>query len=163
MAFWGRHETKQDEQFARQIKILRCSKLVKELNGQAITYDHVMQAVNCMRESGKVPMLKKVAGAKRFESIDLHGLFATSIPCQDKPLCLPAAGVRFPAVDVRAFEKEIPSFSSDQLQHLLDVCSAFYDLSTYKCAGPSGRAMVKHITKRVTASKAIQIVLRSAM
>ena len=117
IAFLDRHETKQDEQFARQIKILRCSKVVKELNGQAITYDHAMQAMNGMCERGTVPMLKKVAGVKRFERIYLHGRFATSIPCQDKPLCLPAAGVRFPAVDVRAFEKEIPfsvriSFSS---------------------------------------------------
>ena len=70
-------------------------------------------------------------------------------------MSLPSAGVRFPAVDVREFEAQIPDFTSDQLQQLLDVWSAFYDLSTYQfggtrdTVGPADRKMIAEIKARV--------------
>ena len=63
--------------------------------------------------------------------------------------------MRFPAVDVREFEAQIPDFTSDQLQQLLNVWSAFYDLSTYQSegtrdtVGPADRNMIAKIKARV--------------
>ena len=63
--------------------------------------------------------------------------------------------MRFQAVDVRAFENEIPFLSSDELQQLLDVCSAFYDLSAYQSEGTrdtvylADRKMIAKMKERV--------------
>ena len=85
----------------------------------AITYEHVIQAVGAISDRAEVSMLKQYAHViKSFESADLGDKFSTELYCDDVRLSLPSPGVRFPAVDVREFEAQIPYFTSDQLQHL---------------------------------------------
>ena len=101
-------------------------------------------------------MLKKHADVKWCVSAPIEDKkFSTPIYCEDRRVSLPSAGVRFPAGDVREFEAQIPDFTSDQLQQLLDVWSAFYDLSTYQSegtrdtVGPSDKKMIATIQDRV--------------
>ena len=77
-----------------------------------------MQAVEAISERVAIFTSEKYTNVKRFESAaPVHDKFSTPIYRDDTRLSLPAAGVCFPAVDVRAFETEIPfsvriSFSS---------------------------------------------------
>ena len=150
VAFWGYHDETQNRKFDQQVTILKGARLIKELNRKAITYEHVIQAVGAISDRAEVSMMKHYADViKEFESAVLGNQFSTELYCDDIRLSLSAPGRRFRAVDVGAFEKVIPSFSSDELQHLLDVCSAFYDLRTYRSVntrdpiGPSDLKMIK--------------------
>ena len=156
MAFWGNHDVKKNSEFEQQLTILKGSKLVTELNGKEISYENVMQAVEAISDRAEISIKKHYKGViKWYESVQpVHDKFSTKVYCDDARLSLGGSGVRFPAVDVRAFENEIPFFSSDELQQLFDVCSAFYDLSTYQsegtrdAVGPADKKMIAKMKER---------------
>ena len=111
-------ESYQDTEFEQQLKILKGSKLVEELHGKEISYETVMQAVEAISDRAEIYMLKYYKDViKWYESVGLvRDKSSTEIYCEDERLSLFSAGVRFQAVDVRAFENEIPLFNSDQLR-----------------------------------------------
>ena len=90
-----------------------------DTNVPEISYDTVMQAVEAISDRAEIPMLKYYKEViKWYESVGIvRDKSSTEIYCEDERLSLLAVGVRFQAVDVRAFENEIPfsvrtSFSS---------------------------------------------------
>ena len=108
MAFWGYHDETQNRKFEQQVTVLKGARLIKELNGNAITYEHVIQAVGAMSDRAEVPMMKHYADViKKFESAVLGNKFSTELYCDDIRLSLSSPVRRFSAVDVSAFEKLI--------------------------------------------------------
>ena len=112
MAFWASHDVKQNNEFEQQLTILKGSKLVAELNGKEISYENVIQAVEAISDRAEISIKKHYKDvSKWYESVQpVHDKFSTKVYCDDERLSLGGSGVRFPAVDVRAFENEIPFF-----------------------------------------------------
>ena len=121
------------------------------MDGKEITYAHLLSALESLSNRNELSMIKRLGKEVVVykDSVDVSK-YGTSIYCEDPTMSLPRPGTRFAVFDVDLYKKEIPSLTTEEFFTLCDLCSTFFDLSSYKANGPSDRKMIKNIEIRVS-------------
>ena len=151
LAYWGDRTESENAKFSQYITILKGCTLYKEMEGTAITYENILAALESLTTRNEINLIKRLGTevVKYKESVDVSK-FSTRIYCEDLTLSIPRAGTRFAVFDVDLYKEEIPYLTTEELMMMLDECSRFYDLSTFKTNGPSDRRMIRDITHRTS-------------
>ena len=151
LAYWGNHTESENAKFSQYLTILKGSALFKEVDGKEITYAHLLSALEGLSNRNELSMIKRLGKEVVVykDSVDVSK-FGTPIYCENHTLSLPRPGTRFAVFDVDLYKADIPSFTTEELTLLCDLCSTFVDLSSYKANGPSDRKMIMNIENRVS-------------
>ena len=121
VAYIGQHSVKHIEQ---EIMILKGAQLLDMINGQIITAETILQAIAHLNDASEKTLMKKVQGIHALLAKDPSTKFKTTIFCEDSRLSIERPGVQCKALCLKE-ESDIPTLTTEELQSILDMTSAF--------------------------------------
>jgi hypothetical protein len=166
---WGYIGDTQGTKLESKIQALKACTMLEVLDGKEVTREHLLEAIeqlNCRA----VKKLVHALGSKRtvwLEAKDPTGVHNHKPFVSDERLMLKYPGTKYLAIDlgkVQANTKDkVQTFSTEELEELLDTCAGCMDLSSAKTQGPAQRKALNHIEWYSEAFKRSRTAIREVL
>ena len=154
VAYIGGHYAQNIEQ---EIMILKGAQLLDTINGQTITAETLLRAIDRLNEVSEKMLVAKLKGIKWVIAQDPSKKFDTPLFCEDPRLSIERPGVQYQALILKE-EKDIPILTIEELQRIIDVTSAFMDLTKFEAKGKAMQKTLKRMRARSESPATQQIV-----
>ena len=162
LAYVGAHTSESlNRRYEQELLILKGAQLVTHLQGCEITVDILLLAIEALNAQSERELMRRLRNVQHLTAQNPKEKFKTGIFCEDRRLSIEHPGFVYRAHVVTAWDM-IPTLTSDELEHLLDVCSAFFDLAGFQPQGPAQAKTLAKMRDRV-ASGSVQDVVNDIL